>query len=253
MKRILSLLVVLGMLCAMMVSVNAMNNDGALSFTSDVTEVTVGDTFTVKVSIKGDTDSAVKFKGGKVVVSATANATFDSAEVGDLVSGYGTQNLSTSTGALGISDTAGASGDGDYAVLTFTATEAGTFTISSTTVNVQFFIPGTSSKYAIKTALTPLNITIKDAAPAVPTAPATSKEENLRETAAGYDNVWVGKYSATAAADTKITSVGVKFAEDKKFSKAVESEGTVTFSIALIGVPENMDLFGEVVTTAEWK
>lgn len=62
MKKILSIVLALSMLFAMALTANAAVSDSIMKFTSDVTEVTVGDEFTV--TIKYVPGEGACFKGG---------------------------------------------------------------------------------------------------------------------------------------------------------------------------------------------
>lgn len=263
MKKIISMLLVVGMLCAMMVSVSAFNGDSSLFLYSDVEEVKVGETFQVKVGFKGDTDPAGKIKGGKIQVAWTENASFDAAVAGDAVSAYATQNLSTSTGVLQIVESAAAtmvSGDGDYAVLTFTAKEAGTFTLSTAVVNVQFIIPSTTNKTVHKTALAPLSINIVEDAPAF--TPETVKGEVVEGDDANivlpksegsanthtYTNV--ATFKATLGADVKYDEAGFIWVKDdvesaNKFTvdaSVITGGGTFEYGVVMAGIPAGVDI-----------
>lgn len=90
------------------------------------------------------------------------------------------------------------------------------------------------------------------------TAPTTGKISEAYEDAADYTNVWVGKYYAEPAADTKLTSFGVKYADkaEATFTKdmtGIEGDARIEFSVALIGVPAVDAITGTPFATADWK
>ena len=84
-------------------------------------------------------------------------------------------------------------------------------------------------------------------------APATAVKSEGYEDAAGYTNVWVGRYTATPAANTVLKTFGVAYGE-KTFDKEnlVEGGATVEFSVALVGVPTDVTLKGAPFATADW-
>ena len=84
-------------------------------------------------------------------------------------------------------------------------------------------------------------------------APATGIKSEGYEDAAGYTNVWVGRYTATPAANTVLKTFGVAYGE-KTFDKEnlVEGGATVEFSVALVGVPTDVTLKGAPFATADW-
>lgn len=243
MKKVLSLLLVVGMLCSMMISVNAINKDGNFAFASDVTEVTVGDTFVVKVMLIGDTDTEVGLNSANVKVSATENASFDSAEPGAAAENYsGTNNFNKSTGVLQVMDadaSVWAYGDGEYAILTFTALEAGTFTITNTSMNAKFAKAGTTEKNTIRTAIAPLSITIKDAAPADTTvygdATACAKVwEAKKDAESAYTHTFQNVAVATATCPATATAAGFKFAKDSETASETAEKWAVDFDATIV-------------------
>lgn len=84
-------------------------------------------------------------------------------------------------------------------------------------------------------------------------APTTAVKSEGYEDAAGYTNVWVGRYTATPAANTVLKTFGVAYGE-KTFDKEnlVEGGATVEFSVALVGVPTDVTLTGAPFATADW-
>ena len=84
-------------------------------------------------------------------------------------------------------------------------------------------------------------------------APTTAVKSEDYEDAAGYTNVWVGRYTATPAANTVLKTFGVAYGE-KTFDKEnlVEGGATVEFSVALVGVPTDVTLTGAPFATADW-
>lgn len=242
MKKVLSLLLVVGMLCSMIISVNAINSDGNFAFASDVTEVTVGDTFVVKVMLIGDTDPGVGLNSANVKVSATANASFDSAENGAASANYaGTNNFNKSTGVLQVMDATAdvwAYGNGEYAILTFTALEAGTFTITNTSMNAKFAKAGTTEKFTLRTAIAPLSITIKAAEEEKkPTVEAVG----AKETDVIIDNTqYMGTAIYEVSFDLENTvdatkGYGIKVGGTEIVS-SVTGDGTVNYVLAFYGI-----------------
>lgn len=87
--------------------------------------------------------------------------------------------------------------------------------------------------------------------------PTLGKISEAYEDAADYTNVWVGKYYAEPATGTKLTSFGVKYAEDAKatFTKdmtGIDGEARIEFSVALIGVKTVDAISGNPFATADW-
>lgn len=90
------------------------------------------------------------------------------------------------------------------------------------------------------------------------TAPTVGTTSEAYEDAANYTNVWVGKYFAEPATDTKLTSFGVKYADkaEATFTKdmtGIEGDARIEFSVALIGVPTVDAISGTPFATADWK
>lgn len=243
MKKVLSLLLVVGMLCSMIISVNAINKDGNFAFASDVTEVTVGDTFVVKVMLIGDTDPGVGLNNANVKVSATANASFDSAENGAASANYaGTNNFNKSTGVLQVMDASAdvwAYGNGEYAILTFTALEAGTFTITNTSMNAKFAKAGTTEKFTLRTTIAPLSITIKAAEPVIEYEEKGDALTADKSVEAADGTKWndLAIYKASFDLNKVVAEKGYGFdVNGTKNAITINGTGTVDYVLAFFGV-----------------
>lgn len=206
MKKIISLILAVVMLSAMMITASAMNKDGSLTFRSDVTEVTVGDEFTVYLYVTADSagDCGLKQTTFKYEFSDTASFVAGTA-AGYLAASYANVSVENA-GQATIMDTNKANWtteSGDFVALTFKAETAGTFTITNTSNNTQFQLIAGSTKNTVRDAAAPLSITIKANAPAGPV------EEEVTSAAVACAKEWTALKSAGSENTNTYTNVAV--------------------------------------------
>lgn len=186
MKKIFSLLLVVSMLCAMMISVSAHDVvDGKL--VASATEVTVGEEFTVDIMSQIN-DTAYGIAVFKVTMKWDKTAAelvgMEKADLANAVSGSATVNK---TSGLGNATMTGdvMTTNGVWFKATFRALKAGEFTVAADTSTASKSFISYKNADATGTAVkaqdfAPATITIKDAAPADPytyTAAATTANE----------------------------------------------------------------------------
>lgn len=264
MKRIFSLLLVVSMLCAMMITANADANV-AVGFTPSATTVNVGDTFTVDVY--GNVVNADYGVTGMKIVFSTDDAVAkmtDLQKVGVAESLMGSAKVSTKTANATGTDLQ--TGENTWFTATFEAVAAGTFTISADTAKsyAQYKpVAGGTAKKAADFA--PITVTIVE--------PVTEPDPvAVEKVSAGYKdftadeveftNLFVAEYKLTGkAADkffkiTKVVVNGTKAGEAASkefagFETEFGGEAEITFKAALSGVdaPDSMsfDITAEYV------
>lgn len=262
MKKIISLILAVMMLSAMMVTANAMNKDGSLTFRSDVTEVTVGDEFTVYLYVTADSAGDAGLKQTTFKYSYTDAASFVSATAeGYLAAGYA--NISTIDGQVTIMDTNKANWtteSGDFVAITFLAEKAGDFTITNTSNNTQFQLIASTTKNTIRGAVAPLTITVKEEASAF--VPETIKGDAIAATATdivlpkseGSENTHrftnVAIFNAEIGAAVKYSETGFIWVAngdetENKFTldgEAISGGGTFAYSVIMAGIPDDVTI-----------
>lgn len=256
MKKIFSLLLVVSMLCAMMISVSAHDVvDGKL--VASATEVTVGEEFTVDIMSQinntayGIAVFKVTMKWDKTAAELVG---MEKADLANAVSGSATVNK---TSGLGNATMTGdvMTTNGVWFKATFRALKAGEFTVAADTSTAsKSFISyknADATGAAVKAQdFAPATITIKDAAAADPytyTAAAETADELVLVDGPytkKYTNVLVAKDSV--AADTTAVDYGfvlvkgeTKGSEISCKAAAVAGEGVLEFGIVMYNVTED--------------
>lgn len=245
MKKILSIVLALSMVFAMAIAANAAVSDSIMKFTSDVTEVTVGEEFTV--TIKYVPGEGACFKGGSTklewdytvasFVEEVEGMTDFSLNSGNINPDKNIYVIKHAMNADDANSWQALTEEAVFSVVKFRAEKVGTFTLSCGSSTVGFADADNVEKVTYKNQnMTPLSITIKDA--------VVEPEESVDTLTAKTDITIDGqKWTDIALYEASFNlndidvakGYGIRVGETGKVTSTVAGTGTVDFVLAYYG------------------